>query len=96
MYETLENGPNKHVRSVARIKHGFVKLVVILFSLNTRCDYVIPYNNNNNNNNNNNDNNNNNPYYYYDNINNKNNNNNNKNNNARCNNRDDVLHLTSL
>ena len=91
MYETLENGPNKHVRSVARIKHGFVKLVVILFNLNTRCDYVIPYNNNNNN-----DNNNNNPYYYYDNINNKNNNNNNKNNNARCNNRDDVLHLTSL
>ena len=84
MYETLENGPNKHVRNVARIKHGFVKLVVILFSLNTRCDYVIPYNNNNNNNN---------PYYYYDNINNKNNNNNN---NARCNNRDDVLHLTSL
>ena len=77
MYETLENGPNKHVRSVARIKHGFVKLVVILFSLNTRCDYVIPYNNNNNNNNNNND-------------------NNNNNNNARCNNRDDVLHLTSL
>ena len=91
MYETLENGPNKHVRSVARIKHGFVKLVVILFNLNTRCDYVIPCNNNNNN-----DNNNNNPYYYYDNINNKNNNNNNKNNNARCNNRDDVLHLTSL
>ena len=87
MYETLENGPNKHVRNVARLKHGFVKLVVILFSLNTRCDYVIPYNNNNNNNNNN-------PYYYYDNINNKNNNNNN--NNARCNNRDDVLHLTSL
>ena len=86
MYETLENGPNKHVRNVARIKHGFVKLVVILFSLNTRCDYVIPYNNNNNNNN---------PYYYDDNINNKNNNNNN-NNNARCNNRDDVLHLTSL
>ena len=84
MYETLENGPNKHVRNVARLKHGFVKLVVILFSLNTRCDYVIPYNNNNNNNN---------PYYYYDNINNKNNNNNN---NARCNNRDDVLHLTSL
>ena len=90
MYETLENGPNKHVRNVARLKHGFVKLVVILFSLNTRCDYVIPYNNNNNNNNNNN------PYYYYDNINNKNNNNNNNNNNARCNNRDDVLHLTSL
>ena len=89
MYETLENGPNKHVRNVARLKHGFVKLVVILFSLNTRCDYVIPYNNNNNNNNNN-------PYYYYDNINNKNNNNNNNNNNARCNNRDDVLHLTSL
>ena len=26
-----------------RIKHGFVKLAVILFTLNTRCDYLIPY-----------------------------------------------------
>ena len=31
----------KHVRKVARIKYGFVELVVILFTLNTRCDYVI-------------------------------------------------------
>ena len=33
----------KHVRNVSRIKHGFVKLVMILFTLNARCDYVIPY-----------------------------------------------------
>ena len=39
----LENGLKKHFRNVARIKHGFVELVVILFTLNTRCDYVIPY-----------------------------------------------------
>ena len=30
----LENGLKKHVRNVARIKHGFVELVVILFTLN--------------------------------------------------------------
>ena len=24
------------------IKHGFVELVVILFTFNTRCDYEIP------------------------------------------------------
>ena len=24
-----------------RIKHGFVELVVILFTFNTRCDYMI-------------------------------------------------------
>ena len=28
---------------VARIKHRSVELVVILLTLNTRCDYVIPY-----------------------------------------------------
>ena len=39
----LENGLKKHVRNVARMKHGFVELFVILFALNTRCDYVIPY-----------------------------------------------------
>ena len=39
----LENGLKKHFRNVARIKHGFVELVVILFTLNTRCDHVIPY-----------------------------------------------------
>ena len=33
----------KHVQNVARIKHGFVELVVILFTLNTRRDHVIPY-----------------------------------------------------
>ena len=33
----------KHVRIVARIKYGFVELVVILFTFNTRCDYVIPF-----------------------------------------------------
>ena len=31
----LENGLKKHVRNVARIKHGFVELVVNLFTLNT-------------------------------------------------------------
>ena len=40
----LENGLKKHIRNVARIKHGFVELVVILFTLNTRRDYVIPSN----------------------------------------------------
>ena len=39
----LENGLKKHFRNVDRIKHGFVELVVILFTLNTRCDYMIPY-----------------------------------------------------
>ena len=39
----LENGLKKRVQNVARIKRGFVELVVILFTLNTRCDYVIPY-----------------------------------------------------
>ena len=39
----LENGLKKDVRNVARTKHGFVELVVTLFTLNTRCDYVIPY-----------------------------------------------------
>ena len=39
----FQNGLKKHVRNIARIKHGFVELVVILFTLNTRCDYVIPY-----------------------------------------------------
>ena len=29
----LENGPKKHVQNVARIKYGFVELVVILFLL---------------------------------------------------------------
>ena len=38
----LENGLKKHVRNVAIIKHGFVKLVVIPFALNTKCDYMIP------------------------------------------------------
>ena len=28
---------------VARIKHRSVELVVILLTLNTRCDYKIPY-----------------------------------------------------
>ena len=28
--------------NVARIKHGFAELVAILFTLNTRSDYVIP------------------------------------------------------
>ena len=40
----LENGLKKHIRNVARIKHGFVELVVILFTLNTRRDYVITSN----------------------------------------------------
>ena len=39
----LENGLKKHVQNVARIKRGFVELVLILFTLNTGCDYVIPY-----------------------------------------------------
>ena len=39
----LKNGLKKHVRDVARIKHGFVELVVIPFTLNRRCNYVIPY-----------------------------------------------------
>ena len=30
----LGNGLTKHVRNVARIKHGFAELVVILFTLN--------------------------------------------------------------
>ena len=38
----LQNGLKKHVRNVVTIKYGFVELVVILFTLNTRCDYVIP------------------------------------------------------
>ena len=29
------------MQSVTRIKYAFVKLVVILFTLNTRCDFVI-------------------------------------------------------
>ena len=33
----------KHVPNVARINHGFVELIVILFTLDARCDYVIPY-----------------------------------------------------
>ena len=37
----LENRLKKHVRDVTRMKYGFVKLVVILFFCNTRCDYVI-------------------------------------------------------
>ena len=37
----LENGLKKHVRNVTRIKCGFVELDVILFTFNTRCDYVI-------------------------------------------------------
>ena len=36
----LENGLKKHVRIFARIKYGFVELVVILFTFNTRCDDV--------------------------------------------------------
>ena len=32
----LENGLKKHVRNIARIKQGFVELVVILFALDAR------------------------------------------------------------
>ena len=40
----LENELKKHVRNVARITHGFVKVVVIFFffTFNTRWDYVVP------------------------------------------------------
>ena len=34
-------GLKKNVQNVARIKHGFVGLVVILFTLNTRCGEAI-------------------------------------------------------
>ena len=37
----LENGLKKHVGNVTWIKYGFVELVLILFSFNTRSD-VIP------------------------------------------------------
>ena len=37
----LENGLKKHVRNVAIITYGFAELVGILFTFNTRCDYVI-------------------------------------------------------
>ena len=37
----LENGLKKLVQNVATIKHGFVELVVIPFTLSARCDYVI-------------------------------------------------------
>ena len=40
----LENGLKKQVRNVARIKHGFVELVVVVFTLNTSYDYVISSN----------------------------------------------------
>ena len=40
----LENGVKKHVRNVVGIKHGFFELVAILFTLSTRCDYMIPSN----------------------------------------------------
>ena len=36
----LENGLKKYVQNVAEIKHGFVKLVLILL-LFTKCDYMI-------------------------------------------------------
>ena len=41
--DSIENRLKKHVRKVARIKHGFVELFVIVFALNTRYDYVIRY-----------------------------------------------------
>ena len=34
----------KHVQNFARIKYGFAKLVVILFTFNTEFDHVIPSN----------------------------------------------------
>ena len=37
----LKNGLKKHPRNAARIKYGFVELVAILFTFNTRCDYVL-------------------------------------------------------
>ena len=33
----------KHMQNVVGMNHGFFELVVILFTLNTRCDYVISY-----------------------------------------------------
>ena len=39
----VENGLKKHVRNIPRISHGYVELVVIVFTLNTRYDYVILY-----------------------------------------------------
>ena len=33
----------KHMENVVGMNHGFFELVVILFTLNTRCDYVISY-----------------------------------------------------
>ena len=39
----VENGLKKHVRNIPRINHGYVELVVIVFTLNTRYDYVILY-----------------------------------------------------
>ena len=37
----LENGLKKYIRNVARIKCRFSELVVILFTFNKKCDYVI-------------------------------------------------------
>ena len=39
----VENGLKKLVRNIPRISHGYVELVVIVFTLNTRYDYVILY-----------------------------------------------------
>ena len=35
----LATGLKKDVRNVAREKYGFVELIVILFTLNKRCDF---------------------------------------------------------
>ena len=40
----LENELKKHAQNVAEINYRFVKLIVIFFNFNTKCDYVIPPN----------------------------------------------------